>query len=150
MHPHKTLQEVVFKHWYRISTKVNLNFRRTSLKMVLRHLSEDVLEKKKKLFNTDIDIKYKIVTARTQSDQIVLHSHQLTKVTNHHVCIQKIFHGAFLFQGGGQTCRTASLHRGPFPLDHSAIGKNNIYDNTASAWKKLASKIYLKFGQNMD
>ena len=36
---------------------------------------------------------------------------------------------AFLFQGGGQTCRTASLHRGPFPLDHSAIGKNNIYDN---------------------
>ena len=36
--------------------------------MVLRHLSEDVLEKKE-LFNTDIDIKYKIVTARTQSDQ---------------------------------------------------------------------------------
>ena len=36
---------------------------------------------------------------------------------------------AFLFQGGGQTCRTASLHRVPFPLDHSAIGKNNIYDN---------------------
>lgn len=117
----------------------------TSLKMVLRHLSEDVLEKKE-LFNTDIDIKYKIVTARTQSDQLVLHSHQLTKVTNHHACIQKIFHGAFLFQGGGQTCRTASLHRGPFPLDHSAIGKNNIYDNTASAWKKLASKIYVKFG----
>lgn len=105
--------------------------------------------KKKELFNTDIDIKYKIVTARTQSDQIVLHSHQLTKVTNHHVCIQEIFHGAFLFQGGGQTCRTASLHRGPFPLDHSAIGKNNIYDNTASAWTKLANKIYLKIGQNM-
>ena len=118
--------------------------------MVLRHLSEDVLEKKE-LFNKDIEYKkYKIVRARTESDQIVLHSHQLTKVTNHHVCIQKIFHGAFLFQGGGQTCRTASLHRGPFPLDHSAIGKNNIiYDNTASAWKKLASKIYLKFGQNM-
>ena len=36
---------------------------------------------------------------------------------------------AFLFQGGGQTCRTASLHKGPFPLDHSAIGKNNISDN---------------------
>ena len=148
MHPNKTLQKVVFKHWYRISTKVNLNFKLTSLKMVLRHLSEDVLEKKE-LFNTDIDIKYKIVTTRTQSDLLVLHSHQLTKVTNHHVCIQKIFHVAFLFQGGGQTCRTASLHREPFPLDRSAIGKNNIYDNTASAWKKLANKIYLKFGQNM-
>ena len=83
--PHKTLQEVVFKHWYRISTKVNLNFRLTSLKMVLRHLK--MFSKKKELFNTDIDIKNKIVTARTQSDQIVLHSHQLTKVTNHHVCI---------------------------------------------------------------
>ena len=94
--------------------------------MVLRHLSEDVLEKKE-LFNKDIEYKkYKIVRARTESDQIVLHSHQLTKVTNHHVCIQKIFHVAFLFQGGGQTCRTASLHRGPFPLDHSAIG-NTIF-----------------------